>query len=666
MPLSKKGDFMKLRVALLVFAGLYNAAPATGQNADLAADAKAFGARDSVVSPDLSADGSQVIYVTPGPDHSSVAVIGDLEAGKFTQMIASNGNPDKLRWCNFVSAKRAVCQITGNVPNGVIGLIGFSRLLAINSDGSQIKPLGQSSSFYDSGIRQVDGDIIDWLDGVSGKVLMQRDYVPEEGKLNTRIIRSKQGLGVDRLDTTSLIADPVESPRDGASGYLTDGLGHVRLLEMPDVSAEGYLTGPVKYFYRATNSNNWTPLTHADVDDFKPLAVDAETNQLYALKKLGGRLALYAIKLDGTLSSTLVASNPRVDIDDVVRFGDGERVIGYTYSEDVGRVVYFDPEFKALAEALSGALPNLPLIDFIDSSHDGRKLLIHVGSDNDPGRYFIFDRDRKTLTPAMLDRPELDGRHLASVKAVTIPAPDGAMIPAYLTLPSGKEGKNLPAVVLPHGGPSSRDHWGFDWLAQFLAARGYAVIQPEYRGSAGFGDTWLNENGFKNWRTSIGDITAAAKWLGAQQIANPARIAIVGWSYGGYAALQSASTEPSLYKAVVAIAPVTDLPLLKQDAKNFTNAELVEREIGDGPQLSEGSPVRHAADITAPVLMFHGDRDSNVSIVHSQKMDAALKAAQHESELVTFNGLDHQLDDSGARIEMLTKIGALLDRTIGH
>ena len=150
-----------------------------------------------------------------------------------------------------------------------------------------------------------------------------------------------------------------------------------------------------------------------------------------------------------------------------------------------------------------------------DSSHDGRKLLIHAGSDRDPGRYYLFDRDKKSLTPAMVDRPELEGRALASVKPVTITAPDGAQIPAYLTLPPGKDPKNLPAVVLPHGGPSARDYWGFDWLAQFLAARGYAVIQPEYRGSAGWGDAWLNQNGFKNWRTSIGDITASANWLSA-------------------------------------------------------------------------------------------------------------------------------------------------------
>jgi dipeptidyl aminopeptidase/acylaminoacyl peptidase len=278
----------------------------------------------------------------------------------------------------------------------------------------------------------------------------------------------------------------------------------------------------------------------------------------------------------------------------------------------------------------------------------------------------VFVRTKRTLNEAMLARPKLEGRTLATIKSVSITAPDGAVIPAFLTLPPGREAKGLPAIVLPHGGPSSRDEWGFDWLSQFFAARGYAVLQPQYRGSAGFGDAWLNKNGFRSWRMSIGDISASARWLAAQGIADPKRLAIVGWSYGGYAALQSAATEPSLYKAAVAIAPVTDLQMFKQDFANFTDASLVADFVGSGPELAAGSPLRNATAISVPVLLFHGDLDSNVRIAHSQKMDAALHAAGKSSEFVTYKGLNHQLDDSTARIEMLTKIGALLERTIGH
>nr|NUR36986.1 S9 family peptidase [Sphingomonas sp.] len=528
--------------------------------------------------------------------------------------------------------------------------------------------LGPTDSFFDARIRQFDASVVDWLDGTGNKVLLQRDYVPEEGKIGTHLVRSKSGLGVDRVDVTSLSSENIETPREGISDYMSDGRGNVRVMQMAaTVTPSGeMLSGQIKYLYRTPSSKDWQPLTEAKYDEFQALAVDADSNQLYALKKKDGRYALFGIKLDGSLSEQLIAANPRVDIDDVVRFGRGQRVIGYTYAEERRAVVYFDPEFKALSEALSKALPSLPLVDFVDSSRDGRKLLIHAGSDSDPGRYYLFDRDAKTLTPAMIDRPELESRTLASVKSVTVQAPDGAAIPAYLTLPPGKDPKKLPTVILPHGGPSARDYWGFDWLAQFLAGRGYAVLQPEYRGSAGFGDAWLNQNGFKSWRTSIGDITASTKWLAAQGIADPQRTAILGWSYGGYAALQSAAIEPSLYKAVVAIAPVTDLAMLKADYQNFTNRRIVEEIIGQGPHLVDGSPLRHATDIRAPVLLAHGDLDSNVRIAHSLKMEAALKSAGRDVKLMTFAGLDHQLDDSDARTQMLTNIGELLDRTIGH
>jgi dipeptidyl aminopeptidase/acylaminoacyl peptidase len=546
--------------------------------------------------------------------------------------------------------------------------INFGRLIALNADGSDPKQLGQNESAYDAYLRQFDAGVVDWLQGTDNKVLLEREYVPEEFKLNTRLVRQKQGLGVDVLDTKTLVSQPVEQPHDGASGYMSDGLGHVRLMTVIDASSGGMLTGKASYFYRSANSNDWKLLVIVpDIanPDFQPLAIDASINSLYALKKKDGRYALYAIKLDDSRAESLVAENPRVDIDDVVRVGDGQKVIGYTYSDDSTHRIYFDPEFKALAASLSKALPNSPIVEFSDASRDGRKLLIFAGSDTDPGRYYVFDRDHKTLTPAMISRPELEGRMLAAVKAVTIPGSGGVAIPAYLTLPPGKDPKGLPTIVLPHGGPSARDYWGFDWLPQFLAARGYAVLQPEYRGSAGFGDAWLNENGFKNWRTSISDITDSTKWLAAQGIADPKRTAIVGWSYGGYAALQSAETEPALYKAVVAIAPVTDLAMLKDDYHNFTNHELVEREIGTGPHVVEGSPLRHASQINAPVLLVHGTIDTNVKFAHSQKMEAALQSAGKQSELLTFNGLDHQLDDATARTEMLTKIGELLDRAIG-
>jgi len=656
---------MKLFVAAGLMAG--TASIASAESHSLAEDAAAFGSRGAVSAPDLSSDGNSILYLTPGPGPATAAVITNLVTGT-TQVVAqSDGKPESFDWCRFGSSERIVCRVSAMTNQGNL-LVGFGRLLTMRTDGSEAKLLGKSRSAYAERMSQVDANIIDWLGGNSGEILMVRDNVADAGKMNTRIVSEKSGLGVDRVNVTSLKSSSVEPPRSDqrnqTSGYMTDGNGTVRLMSVAEFTPQGYLSGRVRYSYRSPGSRDWEELVPYQDDEFAPLAIDGGLNRLYALKKRNGRQALYGITLGNALSETLIAENARVDVDGVVRFGDGQRVIGYTFADERRHAVYFDPEFKALAASLGKAIPNLPLVDFIDSSADGQKLLIRAGSDSDPGRYYLFDRSKKTLNETMIERPKLEGLTLASVKAVTIPSGD-VSIPAYLTLPPGKEAKGLPAVILPHGGPSSRDEWGFDWLPQFLAARGYAVLQPQYRGSAGFGDEWLNENGFRNWRTSIGDVTASAKWLASQGIADANKLAIVGWSYGGYAALQSAAVEPALYKAVVAIAPVTDLQKLKDESADYTNRRLVEGIIGSGPHVAEGSPLRNAAAIKAPVLLVHGDMDSNVRYDHSADMNKALASAGKASELITFKGLDHYLDDSSARTQLLTKIGELLDRTIG-
>ncbi len=652
-------------VAALCFAG----AGVAQSPVSLADDAAAFGAREAVHQPNLSPDGSKVLYLTPASGRKTAAVIMDLGSGQFTNLLSSDGEPESLDWCGFAAPGRVICNFSGHTEaKGLGDLLGFSRLISMGTDGGNPKLLGQAESAYDAWLRQDDGSIVDWLD-VNGSVLMERLYVPEEGKIGSLVINKKKGSGVDRVDVTTLKSHTVESPKD-AAGYMSDGRGNVRLLSLTDSHyASGQMTGTIRYSYRSNDSKEWKPLatvTDALNPDFVPLAIDSTINSLYALKKREGRYALHTIRLDGSMAETLTAENRRVDIDDVIRFGKGQRVIGYTFAEEERKAVYFDPEFKSLAASLSKALPNLPMISFVDASRDGSKVLVFASSDSDPGRYYLFDKKAKSLNEAMLARPQLQGRKLASVKSVTVSAADGTQIPAYLTVPAGMEAKNLPAVVLPHGGPSARDEWGFDWLAQFLAARGYVVVQPNYRGSAGFGDAWLNKNGFRNWRTSIGDISSSARWVAAQGIADPNRIAIVGASYGGYAALQSAAVDPSLYKAVAAIAPVTDLAQLKQDSRNFSNHWLVSELIGTGPHVAEGSPLRNAAAISAPVLLLHGTMDSNVRYHHSQRMHSALLGAGKQSELVTFKGIDHSFDDSSARIEMLTRLGSLLERTIGR
>lgn len=615
-------------------------AEAQGQST-LEQDAIAFGALGTAQSVDLSPDGSKIVYVGPGPGNVSLAYVADLSAGTSKPVLRASEDADKLSSCSFVSNSRLICEYHANLPQeGVI--VSFSRTVALNADGSGIQLLGNRNAW------QFDGSIIDWLPGDDENVLMVR------------------GNGVEKVNTRTLKSNRV----DQAPGFaMTDGRGNVRLTGISQRVTDGqYTTGKFKFQYRTADSHEWKSLidSYVDRDDFMPLAVDPKANLVYASKRVDGRLVLDSIKLDGSLVEQQIASNPKVDVDQLVTIGEAHKIIGYSYAEEKAHVVYLDPEYKALAASLSKAMPNLPIVDFIASSDDEGKLLLFAGSDRDPGHFYLFDRTKKTLSQVFPAQPKLDGRTLSEVQPITYKASDGTPIPAYLTVPAGKAAKGLPAIVMPHGGPSSRDYWGYDWLPQFLAARGYAVIQPNYRGSDGYGKAWLNENGFKGWRTSIGDVNDAARYLASSGIADPKRIAIVGWSYGGYAALQAAETDPSLYKSVVAIAPVTDLQLLKEQARFFSNMKEVQAEIGSGPHLVEGSPVNGASRIAVPVLLVHADRDINVDVQHSDQMQAALKRAGKEVEYLRLKGLDHQLADGNVRATMLLKMGQLLDRTIGH
>lgn len=658
-----------LCVVAMLIAGV-SAVPAAAQ--DGLALAQRFGALEAIRSISLSPDGTKIAYVTPHPTVGTAVYVADLTTGAApVRIIASASKDEQIYWCGWPTAARLVCRV--HVEFDLAGRwISVGRAYALNADGSDAKLLTAVNG-KQLGIDSTGGRVLDWdVAGKPGAVLMSRFFV-QETRAGSIMAEQRQGLGVEEVDTVTLKRRNVESPRSDAREYITDGHGAVRIMGAMGSNPDGYLNEYQSYFYRKSGSREWLPLSTVKLQDgyvggvsgFDPQAVDSIKNVVYGFDDNNGYAALFSIALDGTQTRQLLVGRDDVDVDGLVRIGRSNRVVGASYATEKRVVEYFDPDLKKLAGALSRSLPGRPAIGFVDASSDENKLLMVAASDVDPGRYYLFDKTTRQLGEVLPVRPELAGITLAPMQPVTYPAADGTQVPGYLTLPPGSSGKGLPAIVMPHGGPGSRDEWGFDWLVQFYAQRGYAVLQPNFRGSTGYGSAWYRKNGFQSWRDAIGDVNDAGRWLVAQGIAAPDKLAIVGWSYGGYAALQSQVLDPDLYKAVVAIAPVTDLERLRAESRGWSNFYLMDRYIGRGPHVRDGSPAQNVAAIRAPVLLFHGDRDQNVNIDHARMMAERLRGAGKPVELVEFPGLAHSLTDAAARTRLLSESDAFLRKSLG-
>ncbi|HEY6455918.1 MAG TPA: alpha/beta fold hydrolase [Steroidobacteraceae bacterium] len=633
--------------------------------------AAAFGVRADVTALRLSPDGQSVAFVSPYQGQGSVASTMSLAPGAKPQVaLLTDGKPFRVRGCNWVSNARLICTVFGVVPDPRVihGFLPITRMLAVNSDGTKPQQLSTPMTSYTRGYLLRDGAVIDWVPGQDGSVLVARNYLPDDRR-ESHVSKDLKGLGVDLLDTNTLAVKHVITARPDAYDYISDGYGTVRIVAERNRRGRGADRGDYTFLYRMQGSDQWHELStynYVNRSGFLPIAVDRDLNIAYGWKKLDGRIALYSMSLGASPQEKLVFARPDVDLASLIRVGRHERVVGVVYDTDVRNYEYFQDAVGQMLSAVHKALPQKPLLRVVDASLDESKLLIFAGSDTDPGAYYILDRNTHALQTFLVAREALEDTKLAQVKALVYPAADGQKIPGYLTLPPGVENpRGLPAIVLPHGNPNRRDDWGFDWLAQFYAARGYVVLQPNYRGSRGYGDDWFEQNGFKSWNIAVGDIVAAGRWLVSEGIADPSKLGIVGWSYGGYAALQSVAIDPAVFKAIVAIAPITDLAAFKDERRHWSNYDNLSDIVGDGPSVRDGSPITHASQFKQPVLIFHGTADRQVAVVESERMADALKAAGVRSELVTFQDLDDRLEDSAARTDMLRQSDAFLRRSFG-
>jgi dipeptidyl aminopeptidase/acylaminoacyl peptidase len=334
---------------------------------------------------------------------------------------------------------------------------------------------------------------------------------------------------------------------------------------------------------------------------------------------------------------------------------------GFRTHDDWFTYDYFDPLMKKLAEAVPKVLPEGYRFSIYETAEDPRKMIVFGESANDAGSYFFIDFSNGDVSPLANNYPDLPDPWITQKQAVDYKAGDGLNIHAYLTLPPGRAPKNLPLIVLPHGGPAARDNLSFDPEAQAFASRGYAVLQPNFRGSTGYGAKFENAGDGEWGRKMQTDLSDGIKHLAQQGIVDPKRVAIYGASYGGYAALAGATLDPAgTYRCAVDIAGVADLRsfldfLQERSATTYQSVTVISEKklLGDPTHYDERSPVRQAAKAYCPILIIHGTDDTVVPIEQSQRMERALKAAGKDVQFITYKGQTHWEDIGSSRVAMI-------------
>jgi dipeptidyl aminopeptidase/acylaminoacyl peptidase len=324
---------------------------------------------------------------------------------------------------------------------------------------------------------------------------------------------------------------------------------------------------------------------------------------------------------------------------------------------------YDDPSLKTLAETLPQVLGEDYRFEIVEMAEDPRKMLIYVEAADDAGSYVFIDFGSGATAVLESNYPDLPASGISQKKAVSYKAGDGLDIHAYLTLPPGKPAKDLPLIVMPHGGPQARDDIGFDRDAQAFASRGYAVLQPNFRGSSGYGAGFV-QAGYGEWGGKMQtDLSDGVKWLAAQGIADPKRVAIYGASYGGYAALAGATIDPAgTYRCAVDIAGVSDIPSLLDMLALHTNGdrsyevEYEKRWFGPPSRYAAISPASQAARAYCPILIIHGTDDTVVPVAQSQRMVNALKAAGKDVQFITYPGQDHWETLGASKVAMMQAV----------
>lgn len=598
-------------------------------------------------SPTLTPDGKRIAAVLNLPDGSAV-VSRPTAGGQPTVLFKADNTQMFIQWIEWVNNDRLL--ISARFPTrGIMGGIGNSliihtRLFAADANGGKPVNLYKVSSAgfgaTDSG-PNIQDRVIDFMRDDGHHVLMSL-YTRDEDT----------SPSVYKVDVDTGKRETVQGAMKDVYRWVADRQHRVRIAYRQEFK------GKEEILLRQPDGDSWQVLWSHDVlknNDISVLGFARDPQLLYVARLVDGFWGVYSTRLDqGQREFKLLFKADKYDSNYHLIYdpATGEAVgIGRSQIGD-SSASYWDPRYKALIKSIDEVLPKR-FNSLGDVSADLNTFIFRSSAPDVPPELYVARGE--SIFPLAKEYEQLKPGQVAAKRRLTLRARDGLELPSFLTLPLGSSGKNLPTVVLVHGGPQASDGIDFDPEVAFLAAQGYAVLQVNFRGSTGYGEA-LMQAGLKRWGLEMqDDLVDALKEIEAQGITDPKHVCIMGGSYGGYAALMGGIKQADAFKCVVAYAAVTDIiDMLKwnQFSNGFGNV-LTSRQVGnifdDREQLFATSPLNRAADMKLPVLLMHGDYDSNVLFGQGQQMADALKAAGKDVRFVVLPRSDHYIANQANR-----------------
>ena len=601
----------------------------------------------------LSPNGKYLAAVVPIGQRRNVAVI-DLETRK-AWPVTSITKQD-IGGFVWASDDRLLFFLDneGNESRGIF---------AVDRDGKNPKMLIEPpESQIRSGRFEVLGaDIVSLMENDPERVLISVSRVQEEG-----IVQDIETLNIYTGKRLRKIKNPGK-----ITSWIADRNGEV----IGAVRVDGVETS---FLFRDGDSKDFEEWSRSRTGQpsWSPAFISQDRSRWYVSSRLDAagnardKAAIFRFDPKTRKIGELVYEHADVDVGGVIGSRATDDIIGVSYAADKPQQVMFDANLKDLQATLKARFPDQQV--FLSSaSRDEQKMIFAVSSSTNPGRFFLFDRKKNAFEELASVLPWLKESQLSPMKPLKIAARDGLLLPSYLTIPRQSSGKNLPLVLMPHGGPRARDFYGFDPMVQIMANRGYAVLQVNFRGSTGYGLAF-DKAGWREWGGAMQqDLIDALKWTIAEGFADPQRICIFGASYGGYATMMGLVQNPELFKCGINYVGVTDLPLLLRTIPRAWEPlrEDIKLQIGEGKSdladLEARSPTRFADRIKAPVLMAYGARDPRVVLEHARMMERELKKHQVQYELIVKKDEGHGYAKFDNQVEFGEKIVAFLDKHIG-